>query len=361
MYVLGGLNETVNQSFCKLAKEEELLTESKIDTKSGTIRRTQSVKATRRFQTQCRRERISSIPGETYISSGETLPSGGSSKDIILTSTKFERLRNFSVTSKGIVNRGDSFRSKSRSSGNFFCSRNAPNSKPSTANIPIVLPSLHPVPVLIVGSSNVGKSSLSHQFTTSEYICTYDCSLDDENEKTVRVVLNEEETDLLLIEKSITTETISALLNLDVASYVVMYSVVDKISFQRARNFISQMTRCVDTTKKTVILVGNKTDLVRLRKISLEEGRSLAKSHGCKFIEISTGLNHHLDELLVGIINQFRLKRHCFEVTTNDNVVPENSRRRFIGCIGSSRKYILKRILRRSWKRCSSCDNLNGI
>ena len=36
-------------------------------------------------------------------------------------------------------------------------------------------------------------------------------------------------------------------------------------------------------------------------------GRKLAKEIGCKFIETSSGLNHKVDELLVGIVAQVKL------------------------------------------------------
>lgn len=38
------------------------------------------------------------------------------------------------------------------------------------------------------------------------------------------------------------------------------------------------------------------------------EGKSIASSYDCKFIETSAGLNHNVDELLVGILTQIRLK-----------------------------------------------------
>lgn len=45
-----------------------------------------------------------------------------------------------------------------------------------------------------------------------------------------------------------------------------------------------------------------------LTKLTLHlAGRKLAKEIGCKFIETSSGLNHKVDELLVGIVAQVKL------------------------------------------------------
>lgn len=82
--------------------------------------------------------------------------------------------------------------------------------------------------IAMLGESAVGKSSLTYQFTTSEYICAYDLSLgelkndlkllmwklfishishilrvyidDDYGQKTVSVLLNNQETDLEVID-----------------------------------------------------------------------------------------------------------------------------------------------------------------
>lgn len=38
------------------------------------------------------------------------------------------------------------------------------------------------------------------------------------------------------------------------------------------------------------------------------EGKAMATAYDCKYIETSVGINHHVDELLVGVLTQIRLK-----------------------------------------------------
>lgn len=38
------------------------------------------------------------------------------------------------------------------------------------------------------------------------------------------------------------------------------------------------------------------------------EGKAMATAYDCKFIETSVSLNHNVDELLVGLLSQIRLK-----------------------------------------------------
>ncbi len=43
---------------------------------------------------------------------------------------------------------------------------------------------------------------------------------------------------------------------------------------------------------------------------SVSEGKTMAVRYDSKYIEVSAVLNHKVDELLVGILRQIRLKRH---------------------------------------------------
>lgn len=67
--------------------------------------------------------------------------------------------------------------------------------------------------IAMLGDSGVGKTALTYQFTTSEYICAYDLSLDDDyGQKTVSVLLNNQETDLEVIDHPACEMSVSGLL-----------------------------------------------------------------------------------------------------------------------------------------------------
>lgn len=85
---------------------------------------------------------------------------------------------------------------------------------------------------------------------------------------------------------------------------VVVYSVVQRSSFRQAEEIVKYLWRENVTKDKAVILVGNKADLARSRVIGTPEGKALAKSIDAKFIETSSGIQHNVDELLVGILKQ---------------------------------------------------------
>lgn len=86
-----------------------------------------------------------------------------------------------------------------------------------------------------------------------------------------------------------------------------MYSIVDRKSFKAAERVLQYLRDNDCLLTRGAILVGNKTDLERQREVSLQLGKKLAKEIGCKFIETSSGIDHNVDELLVGIVAQVKL------------------------------------------------------
>lgn len=87
---------------------------------------------------------------------------------------------------------------------------------------------------------------------------------------------------------------------------IIIYSVVQRASFRQAEEIVKYLWQNDVTKEKAVILVGNKADLARSRVIPTSEGKALAKSIDAKFIETSSGIQHNVDELLVGILKQVR-------------------------------------------------------
>lgn len=126
---------------------------------------------------------------------------------------------------------------------------------------------------------------------TSEYMHTYDASLDDEfGEKTVSILLDGEESEMIFIdhpssEMSVSTEpqnvtfiklfsTIptqqveNSLSTYEPHACIIVYSIVQKSSFRCAEEILNYLWRENVTKDKAVIVVGNKADLARSRAIS---------------------------------------------------------------------------------------------
>ncbi|XP_061394632.1 uncharacterized protein LOC133330184, partial [Musca vetustissima] len=131
---------------------------------------------------------------------------------------------------------------------------------------------------------------------------------DDYGQKTVSVLVDGIETDLEIIDHpacEMSTEAFCSTYNIDL--FVVVYSVVDRNSFKQAERILQYLKENEMLLTRGAILVGNKTDLERHREVNRQMGRKVAKEIACKFIETSSGLDHNVDELLVGIVAQVKL------------------------------------------------------
>ncbi|CAD7091284.1 unnamed protein product [Hermetia illucens] len=250
---------------------------------------------------------------------------------------EYYRLRSFSITSHGICNLGDSLRSRrSRSinsvtsTGTSTSGRDRNNSNASRTSVDVTMDNevtevrgntnaseevgrqdsaIPAYKIAMLGASGVGKTALTYQFTTSDYICAYDLSLDDDyGQKTVSVLVDGSETDLEIIDHpacEMSTEAFCSTYNIDL--FVVVYSVVDRNSFKAAEKILQYLKDNEMLLTRGAIMVGNKTDLERHREVPRQTGRRVAKEIRCKFIETSSGLDHNVDELLVGIVAQVKL------------------------------------------------------
>ena len=87
------------------------------------------------------------------------------------------------------------------------------------------------------------------------------------------------------------------------------------------------------------------------------EAKSVACSYECKFIETSAAINHQVDELLVGIVTQMRLKaeqqkeRKAFEGKGFE-------KKRSFSRIERRASSILNRLLGKGKQKSQSCGNL---
>ncbi|XP_043666807.1 uncharacterized protein LOC122628502 [Vespula pensylvanica] len=274
---------------------------------------------------------------------------------------EYYRLRSFSITANGVFNLGDSLKSRRSKSINSVTSCSTSCSSTREARLLSSASQLSGIEteeetsnervatykVGMLGASGVGKTALTAQFTTSDYICAYDASLDEEyGQKSVSVMLDGQETELEIIDhpaSEMSVESFCSTYNPDV--YVVVYSVVDRRSLKVAEETLLYLWKSDYMMSHGVILVGNKVDLERKREVPSVVGRRLANSCGCKFIETSSGLAHHVDELLVGILAQIKLNPQRDRNQTTRRKKSKHRRRILKHLLGFKRK-------------TKSCENL---
>jgi hypothetical protein len=90
------------------------------------------------------------------------------------------------------------------------------------------------------------------------------------------------------------------------------------------------------------------------------EGKSLACAHDCKFIETSSGIQHNVDELLVGSLKQCRLRdeKSRKEIKTNKSKNKLHSSRTSLS-LHLAKEILGKLCLQNS--KSKSCENLHVL
>uniref|UniRef100_A0A8D0L1F6 GTP-binding protein REM 2 n=1 Tax=Sphenodon punctatus TaxID=8508 RepID=A0A8D0L1F6_SPHPU len=168
-----------------------------------------------------------------------------------------------------------------------------------------------PYKVMLLGESGVGKTTLAAIFGGTQ---GGHHSVDEHAEDTYerRICVDEEDVTLILYDIWDQGEPggwmqESCLQTGD--AFLVVFSVTDRRSFTRLPATLLRLRAGSPRPDPPVILVGNKSDLVRSREVSLEEGRSLAVMLNCKHIETSAALHHNTHELFEGVVRQIRLRR----------------------------------------------------
>ncbi|XP_071371686.1 GTP-binding protein REM 2-like [Centroberyx affinis] len=146
-----------------------------------------------------------------------------------------------------------------------------------------------PLRIALLGQNGVGKSSLA---ITLAGDVDRTASVDSEGEGYVRTVTVDEEESIIIIYDN-WRQDLSAL---QCEVCVLVFSVTDRRSFHRTAQLRLLLRETQPQTP--IILVGNKSDLVRSREVTYQEAMSSAALYDCLYLEISASLDHRTPELL---------------------------------------------------------------
>ncbi|XP_030628778.1 GTP-binding protein REM 2-like [Chanos chanos] len=154
-----------------------------------------------------------------------------------------------------------------------------------------------PLRIALLGQNGVGKSSLAIALAGD---MDRTASVDSEGEGYVRTVTVDDEESTIVIYDNWRQDL--SILQCEVC--VLVFSVTDRRSFHRTAQLRLLLRETQPQTP--IILVGNKSDLVRSREVSTEEARSSAALYDCLYLELSASLDHRTDELLEAAVRLAR-------------------------------------------------------
>ncbi|XP_037832457.1 ras-like protein family member 11A-like isoform X3 [Kryptolebias marmoratus] len=142
------------------------------------------------------------------------------------------------------------------------------------------------VKIVVLGASNVGKTALIVRFLTKRFIGDYEAntgalysrkvSLDGEE-----VSLQIQDTPCVALQDDAEGLYCQEQINRSIYwadGYVLVFSITDNSSYQTIQPLYQHIRRIHPSGNIPVILVGNKSDLLRARQVPVDEGETLAAS-----------------------------------------------------------------------------------
>lgn len=141
--------------------------------------------------------------------------------------------------------------------------------------------------LLLIGEQAVGKTSLINQFVEGKFEINLLCAAGLDLKK--KVVMIENRKVKLMIYDSGGHERYRGLAKNQLKSsngVLIVFDLTDKATFD-ALNFWLKSYEENAPKNSICLVIGNKIDLINERKVSTEEGESVARNYGVKYIETS--------------------------------------------------------------------------
>ena len=176
--------------------------------------------------------------------------------------------------------------------------------------------------VLLLGNSNVGKSSLFLRFVDDIWNDTFVPTIG------VDFKIKTFEIDSKKIKMQIWDTAGQERFKNIIASYyrgahgiLLLYDVTDKDSFKNLSNWLIEIEK--NASKNVLkVLIGNKSDLEDKRVVSYNQGKEFADTYGLKFIETSAKKNLNVNEAFE------TLGRELMNATSDKKIVKQNQNKK---------------------------------
>lgn len=160
--------------------------------------------------------------------------------------------------------------------------------------------------LVVVGGGGVGKSALTIQLIQNHFVDEYDPTIEDSYRKQVTI---DDETCLLDILDTAGQEDYSAMRDQYMRSgqgFLCVYSITNRGSFEELKSFREQILRVKDADHVPMVIVGNKVDLESERQVSQDDGRDLAASFKCPWMETSAKARIRCDDSFYELVREIR-------------------------------------------------------
>jgi len=162
------------------------------------------------------------------------------------------------------------------------------------------------IKMVVVGGGGVGKSSLTMQLVSRQFIDEYDPTIEDSFRHPARV----DDQDVMLdILDTAGQEELSAMRDAYLRNgkgFLVVYSIISKASWEEAIALRTRILQVQDTESFPMIFVGNKKDLCSMRQVTEAEASSFCRSHGITHFEASAKTRSNVEEPFLQLVREIQ-------------------------------------------------------
>jgi len=157
---------------------------------------------------------------------------------------------------------------------------------------------------IVLGSGGVGKSAITVQFVSGQFVSQYNPTIEESFTKLVDVDGTPCRLEIL---DTAGTEVFTALRQLYYDKgdgYILVYSITSESSFHDLEPIWQSLVKAKNSTDIPLVLVGNKCDKKEERQVSTADGKAVAKQWNCYFLETSAKQAINIDRTFEELVRQ---------------------------------------------------------
>ena len=176
------------------------------------------------------------------------------------------------------------------------------------------------IPLMLLGDGQVGKTSLIARITGNEFDESLLTTIG-KSSHTYEVELHGYNLKMKIWDTAGQERFKSMSVNVikNAEGLLLTYSITSRESFNNLESWLKQLNDAKDISKIPIVIVGNKSDLEKLRIVKYEEGKEFADKHNYHFYEVSAKTGQNVKEAFYDIFEQL-YKLFEEEITGKKNV-----------------------------------------